>query len=205
MIDPGNLDWHKGGGLIPAIVQDPAGAVRMLGYMDRTALEATIDSGLVTFFSRSRGRLWVKGESSGNRLRLIEVRADCDGDALLVRADSEGPTCHTGADSCFGSDGPFFPSGLEQIVGERAGADPAQSYTARLTSQGIRRIAQKVGEEGVEVALAATADEGEELVAETADLVFHLTLLLNQSGLGWSDVALELERRHRARTPTASS
>ena len=205
MIDIASLDWAKGGGLIPAIVQDRAGAVRMLGYMDRTSLEATMHSGLVTFFSRSKGRMWVKGESSGNYLRVIDIRDDCDRDALLIRADSDGPTCHEGTDSCFGSDGPFFPGGLERVVSERAAADPAQSYTARLASQGMRRIAQKVGEEGVEVALAAAAEESGELICETADLVFHLTLLLNQSGLGWGDVALELERRHRDRTPTASS
>lgn len=205
MIDPAKLDWSKGEGLIPAIVQDRAGMVRMLGYMNRAALEATIASGLVTFFSRSKQRLWVKGETSGNRLRLIGLAADCDGDALLVRADPEGPTCHTGTASCFASAGPFFPSGLEAIVESRAAADPASSYTARLAGEGVKRMAQKVGEEGVEVALAAVQGDTQELIAEAADLAFHLTLLLQAKGLGWADISAELEARHRDRSATASS
>jgi phosphoribosyl-ATP pyrophosphohydrolase/phosphoribosyl-AMP cyclohydrolase len=205
MIDPDQLDWPKGDGLIPAIVQDRTGMVRMLGYMNREALEATIASGLVTFFSRSKQRLWVKGETSGNRLRLIAVAADCDHDALLVRADAEGPTCHTGTDSCFAGAGAFFPSGLEAIVESRAAADPMSSYTARLAGEGIKRMAQKVGEEGVEVALAAVQGDQEELIGEAADLAFHLTLLLQARGLNWADISVELERRHRDRSATASS
>jgi phosphoribosyl-ATP pyrophosphohydrolase/phosphoribosyl-AMP cyclohydrolase len=205
MIDPDRLDWAKGGGLLPAIVQDRSGMVLMLGYMCRDALESTLASGLVTFFSRSKGRLWVKGERSGNRLRLIDVTTDCDRDTLLVRADPEGPTCHTGTASCFATAGPFFPSGMEAIVRSRASADPATSYTARLAREGVKRMAQKVGEEGVEVALAAVQGDRDELVAEVADLVFHLTLLLQTSNLSWNDISVELERRHHDREAIASS
>jgi phosphoribosyl-ATP pyrophosphohydrolase/phosphoribosyl-AMP cyclohydrolase len=205
MIDPDQLDWVKDGGLVPSIVQDRIGMVRMLGYMNRAALDATIASGFVTFFSRSKQRLWVKGESSGNRLRLIDLAADCDRDALLVRVDPEGPTCHTGIDSCFMGAGPFFPSGLEAIVEARAAADPASSYTARLAREGIKRMAQKVGEEGVEVALAAVQGEREDLIGEATDLAFHLTLLMQARGLAWADISAELERRHRDRNATASS
>ena len=205
MIDPDRLDWAKQDGLIPAIVQDRTGLVRMLGYMNRAALDATIASGFVTFFGRSKQRLWVKGESSGNRLRLIDMSADCDRDALLVRADPDGPTCHTGTTSCFDGTFLFFPIGLEAIVEARAAADPASSYTARLAGDGIKRMAQKVGEEGVEVALAAVQGDREELIGEAADLAFHLTLLLLARGLAWADISAELERRHRDRSATASS
>lgn len=205
MIDPDRLDWAKGDGLVPVIVQDRAGLVRMLGYMNREALEATLASGFVTFFSRSKSRLWVKGESSGDRLRLIDLASDCDGDALLVRADPEGPTCHTGTTSCFMGAPPFFPSGLQAVIQSRATADPASSYTARLAGEGIKRMAQKVGEEGVEVALAAVQGDRQELIGEAADLVFHLTLLLQAMDLVWRDISVELERRHRDRSATVSS
>jgi phosphoribosyl-ATP pyrophosphohydrolase/phosphoribosyl-AMP cyclohydrolase len=206
VIDPDALDWDKVEGMIPAIVQDRDGLVRMLGYMNREALEATLVTGLVTFFSRSRQALWVKGETSGNRLRLVAITPDCDRDALLITADPEGPTCHLGSTTCFDGAAPhFFPAGLEAIVAERASANPAESYTARLAAGGIKRIAQKVGEEGVEVALAATAGDREELIGEAADLAFHLTLLLNRAGSSWSEVAAELERRHRDRSSTADS
>lgn len=197
MIDPATLDWDKMDGLLPAIVQDAAtGEVRMLGYMNREALEATIASGKVTFYSRSKERLWVKGETSGNLLHLVDVRADCDGDALLVRARPEGPTCHTGTDSCFGDAEPaHFLAALEARLRTRAAADPAESYTARLMAEGIKRIAQKVGEEGVESALAAVAGDKAETASEVADLAYHVTLLLIASGLTWTDVAAELERR----------
>lgn len=205
MIDLDSLDWDKGDGLLPAIVQDGEGTVRMLGYMDRLALAATLATGHVTFFSRSKGRQWVKGETSGNRLRLRAVRPDCDRDALLVSADAEGPTCHTGTASCFGTSLPFFPGQLEQTIRARAGANAEESYTARLVAAGPGRIAQKVGEEGVEVALAAVSGSRANLIAEAADLAFHLTLLLNQRGIDWSEVSDELQRRHRESTATASS
>lgn len=206
MIDPASLDWAKMGGLIPAIVQDRSAMIRMLGYMNCEALEVTLRTGLVTFYSRSKSRLWVKGETSGNRLRLCELSADCDGDALLVTADAEGPTCHFGTRSCFGQHpGPFFPKALEDIVELHARQDPSGSYTARLFEAGIKRIAQKVGEEGVETALAAMSGDADELIAEAADLTFHLMVLLKASGRNWAEVDVELERRHTASSATTSS
>ncbi len=205
MIDPDRLAWERMDGLIPAIVQDAlSGEVRMLGYMDRAALAKTIESRRVTFFSRSKQRLWTKGESSGNTLDLISIAADCDGDALLIRARPNGPTCHTGAASCFGGDTGGVLATIEAIVAARATADPATSYTARLLAEGTKRIAQKVGEEGVEVALAGAAGDSAELAAETADLIYHLTVLLHARGLGWDVVADELARRH-ASSATASA
>lgn len=204
MIDVESLDWAKMGGLIPAIIQDRSHRVRMLGYMDRAALAATIERGLVTFYSRSKGRLWTKGESSGNRLAVASIGADCDGDALLLTVDAEGPTCHLGTTSCFASsEGSFFPAGLEAVVAERSGEDPANSYTARLLHEGVKRIAQKVGEEGVETALAAASGDADDLVAEAADLAYHLTVLLRACGREWADVERELERRHSRSSETA--
>ena len=209
MIDPDTLDWTKMGGLIPAIAQDASsGEVLMLGYCNRAALEATIRTRVATFFSRSRGELWVKGETSGNQLDLVDVRTDCDADALLFLVRPRGPTCHLGSASCFGDDGPpgvGFVAELAKIVALRATADPAQSYTARLLEQGVKRIAQKVGEEGVETALAAVAGDRAELESEAADLIFHLTLLLEASGSSWDGVIGELRRRHSASNATASS
>jgi phosphoribosyl-ATP pyrophosphohydrolase/phosphoribosyl-AMP cyclohydrolase len=203
------IDWAKMDGLVPAIVQDAAsGAVRMLGYMNRAALEETERSGFVTFFSRSKNRLWRKGESSGNRLELVSIAPDCDQDALLVLARPLGPTCHTGAESCFGEGAPGtgFIAEVEDTVRQRAAADPAKSYTARLLSEGLKRAAQKVGEEGVETALAAVAGDGAELTAEAADLVYHLTVLLHAAGGSWREVVDELKRRHApASTATTSS
>lgn len=206
MNDPDTLAWDKMEGLLPAIVQDRSGQVRMLGYMDRAALSATLDSRWVTFFSRSKQRLWTKGETSGNRLRLVALDADCDSDALLITVDAEGPTCHRGTTTCFGeARGPFFPAALEAIIAERAAAGPGSSYTARLAAAGIKRVAQKVGEEAVEVALEALDGDDTLLVGEAADLAFHLTLLLHMKGLSWTDVTRELEQRHAARSATASS
>lgn len=207
MIDPNALDWAKMDGLIPAIVQDAAsGEVRMLGYMDRAALAATIADKLVTFHSRSRGKPWRKGETSGNLLDLVEISADCDGDALLVLATPRGPTCHTGTPSCFGADGPpgiGFLVMLAHFLEQRSNADPTTSYTARLVADGIKRIAQKVGEEGVEVALAAVAGNPAEVTSEAADLVYHLTLLLGASDSSWAAVIAELKRRHAESSATA--
>jgi phosphoribosyl-ATP pyrophosphohydrolase/phosphoribosyl-AMP cyclohydrolase len=209
MIDPAQVDWTKMDGLVPAIVQHPAtGEVRMLGYMDRAALDATIADRMVTFHSRSRGGPWRKGETSGNLLDLVDIRFDCDRDALLVLAIPRGPTCHTGSDSCFGDDGApgmGFLATLAGTVARRAAADPASSYTARLMSEGTKRLAQKVGEEGVEVALAAMAGDADELTAEAADLVFHLTVLLEASESSWEAVIDELKRRHAPSKATASS
>ena len=204
------LDWDKTGGLIPAIVQDAAsGEVRMLGYMDRAALAETERSGTVTFFSRTRQQLWRKGETSGNLLDMQAIKVDCDHDALLILARPRGPTCHTGSRSCFGEEaGPALGvvADLAQTVAERAAADPASSYTARLLSAGMKRVAQKVGEEGIEVALAATAGDAAEVTSEAADLLYHLTVLLHATGSSWDEVLAELRRRHApASTATASS
>ena len=206
MIDPDLLDWTKMDGLVPAIVQHAdSGEVRMLGYMDRPALDATIRDNLVTFHSRSRGQPWRKGETSGNLLDLIDIRTDCDRDALLVTARPRGPTCHTGTASCFGDDVAPFLSDLARTIASRAGADPASSYTAKLFGEGVKRIAQKVGEEGVETALAAVAGDRAELESEAADLLYHLLVLLEASGSSLDSVIAELRRRHPASSATASS
>ncbi|MEO7786266.1 MAG: bifunctional phosphoribosyl-AMP cyclohydrolase/phosphoribosyl-ATP diphosphatase HisIE, partial [Sphingomicrobium sp.] len=180
--------------------QDAAsGEVLMLGYMDRAALDATLADKMVTFHSRSKNTLWRKGETSGNLLDLVEVRADCDSDALLVLATPRGPTCHTGTVSCFGAEGPpgaGFIGELERVIQSRAGADPATSYTAKLLSEGPARAAQKVGEEGVETALAGRCGDDAELISEAADLVYHLTVLLKARRLQWRDLVGELTRRH---------
>jgi phosphoribosyl-ATP pyrophosphohydrolase/phosphoribosyl-AMP cyclohydrolase len=199
--DSEGLDWAKMEGLLPAIVQDAAsGEVLMLGYMDRAALDATLGDRMVTFHSRSTGKLWRKGETSGNILDLVEVRMDCDQDALLVLATPRGPTCHTGTTSCFGDHGApgvGFVGALERVIQSRASADPATSYTAKLLAEGAARAAQKVGEEGVETALAGRCGDDAELVSEAADLVYHLTVLLKARGLAWADIVGELARRHR--------
>lgn len=196
-----NLDWTRMDGLLPAIVQDARTLqVLMLGYMSRDALARTLETGFVTFHSRSKGRLWTKGETSGNRLALRAIRVDCDGDALLVEADPEGPTCHLGTTSCFSEGGPSgvgWLGKLAQIVEQRAAADPAESYTAKLLAEGPTRIAQKIGEEGVEVALAGATGDGAQCASETADLLYHLTVLMQARGFSWGDVAVVLARRHQ--------
>ena len=195
------LDWAKMDGLLPAVVQDAATLqLLMLGYMDRAALAATLESGFVTFFSRSKQRLWRKGETSGLRLSIRSVVADCDSDALLLLAEPAGPTCHLGTASCFGGEtapGLGWLGQLSRIVRGRRGSDPGKSYTARLLDEGPARIAQKIGEEGVELALAGASGEREACVAEAADLLFHLAVLMEERGFDWADVADELRRRHR--------
>jgi phosphoribosyl-ATP pyrophosphohydrolase/phosphoribosyl-AMP cyclohydrolase len=194
------LAWDKMDGLIPAVVQDSAtGQVLMLAYMNREALEATLRSGFATFYSRSRGRLWQKGETSGNRLAVRGVFADCDEDSVLVKADPAGPACHLGTTSCFteeGADGVGFLAQLARIVHDRAEAGDETSYTARLLAEGTARIAQKIGEEGVELALAAVGRDKAGCVEETADLIYHLTVLMEARGFGWEDVAARLRDRH---------
>lgn len=203
MHSPPTLDWQKSGGLVPAIVQDAdTQQVLMLGYMNAEALQRTLDTKRVTFFSRSKDRLWVKGESSGHFLDVVDVTADCDADALLVRARPNGPTCHRGTCSCFGeggASGAGFLAELERTVGQRIAAGGEKSYTARLVAEGVKRIAQKVGEEGVETALAATAGTNEELAGEAADLLFHLIVLLRAKGLSLGDAVRVLEQRHAAK------
>jgi phosphoribosyl-ATP pyrophosphohydrolase/phosphoribosyl-AMP cyclohydrolase len=190
------LAWDRQDGLLPAVVQD-AGSLRvlMLGYMSPDALRETLRSGRVTFFSRSRQRLWTKGESSGHWLELVTLEPDCDGDALLLQARPHGPTCHLQRCSCFAA-APGDPlAGLDALVAQRALRRPPGSYTTRLLEAGVHAIAQKVGEEGVETALAGVAQDDAALCGEAADLVYHLLVLLRARGLSWADVGAELARR----------
>ena len=195
------LSWDKMDNLLPAIVQDAlSGKVLMQGYMDQDALAKTLETGKVTFFSRSKQRLWTKGETSGNTLDLVSVACDCDQDSLLVLANPNGPTCHTGAESCwFDGNTPAFTflADLERVLAARKDADPKSSYTASLYNKGIKRIAQKVGEEGVETALAATVHDKEELKNEAADLLYHLTVLLQASDMSLNDALNVLRERHK--------
>ena len=197
----GQLAWEKMDNLLPAIVQDAVtGKVLMQGYMNPQALDVTLSSGKVTFFSRSKQRLWQKGETSGNTLDLVSVSSDCDNDSILVLANPNGPTCHTGAESCwFDSDVAdyTFVGDLERVLAARKSADPASSYTAKLYSKGVKRIAQKVGEEGVETALAATVMDKEELRNEAADLLYHLTVLLQACDMSLSDAVNVLREHHK--------
>ena len=195
------LAWDKMDNLLPAIVQDAlSGNVLMQGYMDQDALTKTLETGKVTFFSRSKQRLWTKGETSGHTLDLVSVACDCDQDSLLVLANPNGPTCHTGAESCwFEGNTPAFTflADLERVLAARKDADPKSSYTASLYNKGIKRIAQKVGEEGVETALAATVHDKEELKNEAADLLYHLTVLLQASDMSLNDALNVLRERHK--------
>lgn len=195
------LGWSRSadtreGGLLPAIVQDAGNQrVLMLGYMSREALQATLAGGWVTFYSRSKARLWTKGESSGHRLALISVTADCDGDTLLVQARPLGPTCHLGSDSCFAG-APASPlAALDAVIAQRDRDRPEGSYTTRLFEQGVTRAAQKVGEEGVETALAGVVQDDATLLGEAADLVYHLLVLLRLRGLGLAEVGEVLRSR----------
>lgn len=201
------LDWNKNAGLIPAVIEDAvSGRVLMLAYMNREALQKTLETKRVTFFSRSKGRLWTKGETSGNFLNLVDLAADCDKDTLLVTVNAEGPACHLGTTSCFGDlqSRWQFLRDLEVLLASRKGADPATSYTASLYARGTKRIAQKVGEEGVETALAATVHDREELRNEAADLVYHLLVLLQAENLELADVIDILRERHAAREAKAA-
>ncbi len=237
--DIGTLDFAKGAGLLTAVVQDARnGSVLMVGYMNREALRETFSRRRVVFYSRTKGRLWEKGETSGNTLDLVEIRTDCDRDALLVTAQPRGPVCHLGTASCFGDEMAFAPdpavraiprgglphgtaprgaerhgtepygtaapttsslaflSSLESIIEQRVAERPEGSYTARLFAQGPKRIAQKVGEEGLEVALAAVTETDDKVLAESADLLYHLLVLLKSRGLPLARVVAELESRH---------
>lgn len=192
------LDWSKQEGLLPAVIQDAGnGRVLMLGYMNREALAVTRSSGRVTFFSRGKQRLWTKGESSGNFLQLVAIEPDCDNDSLLVQALPQGPTCHLQRASCFAAAPAHFLAELDQLVANRARDRPEASYTTSLFESGLRRIAQKVGEEGVETCLAAVVEDDQSLLGESADLVYHLVVLLRARGLSLADCVRVLEQRHR--------
>jgi phosphoribosyl-AMP cyclohydrolase / phosphoribosyl-ATP pyrophosphohydrolase len=191
-------------GLVPAIVQDAgSGAVLMLGYMNREALEQTLARKRAVFFSRSKQRLWEKGETSGHTLDVVDVALDCDSDTLLITAHPRGPACHNGTITCFGDEprsaagGIAFLATLERVVEQRATQKPEASYTARLLEKGIAKVAQKVGEEGVETALAGVSDTSDKVVEESADLLFHLLVLLRARGVPLRDVVRKLESRHQ--------
>jgi phosphoribosyl-AMP cyclohydrolase / phosphoribosyl-ATP pyrophosphohydrolase len=203
LADIDTLAFAKGDGLLPAVVQHAVtGAVLMVGYMNREALRETLSRRHVVFFSRSKQRLWEKGETSGHFLELDNIRTDCDRDALLVTARPLGPVCHEGTATCFGDDSVTsgeqlaFLATLESVIEKRIAESPQGSYTARLFAEGPRRIAQKVGEEGLEVALAAVAETDDKVVAESADLIFHLLVLLRSRGLSFQGVVTELQSRH---------
>lgn len=203
MLNLGDLKFDAEG-LIPAVAQDRFGRVRMVGWMDRSALHATLDKGLVTFWSRSRKALWTKGETSGNRLRLVTIQADCDGDTLLILAEPEGPTCHTGARTCFGEEGEGLPwlGDLEDLLRAReASASLNGSYTEKLFAQGVDRIGKKVIEEAGEVVIAAKNDDCDAFIGEAADLIFHLELLLLAKDSSLSEVVEALRLRHANRIP----
>ncbi|GGB58877.1 bifunctional phosphoribosyl-AMP cyclohydrolase/phosphoribosyl-ATP diphosphatase HisIE [Shewanella inventionis] len=198
VFDSTSVDWDKQQGLIPAVVQHHlTGKVLMLGYMDQAALEKTLTTKQVTFFSRSKQRLWTKGETSGNTLDLIAIDKDCDNDSFLVQVIPSGPTCHTGTESCWkdGNAHPFIDN-LTNLIISRKGQSADSSYTASLFERGTKRIAQKVGEEGLETALAAATHDKEELVNEASDLMYHLIVLLEDQGLSMADINKNLLDRH---------
>lgn len=197
------LDWQKGNGLLPAVVQDADnGTVLMLAYMNAESLRLTLKLKRLTFYSRSRKELWTKGETSGNTLEFVDITTDCDADTLLVRARPTGPVCHLGRANCFDTPARSddFIDVLERIIAQRADASTTQSYTADLLQSGTLRIAQKVGEEAVEVALAATQADDDAFIDESADLLFHLMVLLRSKHLNYSDVVDRLQARHDARS-----
>ena len=194
------IDWKKTDGLVPAIVQDAATLqVLMLGYMNAEALKQTQRTKRVTFFSRSKQRLWVKGESSGNFLNVVSVTVDCDNDTLLIKANPIGPTCHRGTPSCFGDDGATgvgFLGHLDQFLAQRIKSKDKTSYTVRLALEGVGRVAQKVGEEGLETALAAVAGKDKDFAGEAADLLYHLIVLMRVKKMTLNTAIAVLEKRH---------
>ncbi len=195
-----DLAWQKMDNLIPAIIQHAStGAVLMQGYMNQASLEATLTTGKATFFSRSKQALWIKGETSGNFLEVKQVLTDCDNDSLLIACQPIGPSCHLGTESCFPEQKltqQNFLSQLEQVIQQRKDDDPKESYTAHLFSRGTTKMAQKVGEEGVEVALAAVAETKEDLLGECADLFYHTLVLLADQKIELSEVMEVLQTRH---------
>jgi phosphoribosyl-AMP cyclohydrolase / phosphoribosyl-ATP pyrophosphohydrolase len=203
-LDANQVDFAKGDGLVPAIVQDvDTGAVLMMAYMNREALDRTLERKRAVFFSRSKQRLWEKGETTGHTLDVIDVALDCDSDTLLVTARPRGPACHNGTLTCFGDEprtaatSIAFLAKLEAVVAQRAAEKPDASYTAKLLAKGINKVAQKVGEEGVETALAGVNESDQKLVEESADLLFHLLVLLRARGVPLREVVEELKKRHQ--------
>lgn len=202
--DIGKVDFAKGDGLVPAVVQDAdTGAVLMMAYMNREALDETLKRGRAVFYSRSKQRLWEKGETSGHTLEVIDLALDCDADTLLVTARPRGPACHNGTLTCFGDEPRScateisFLAKLEAVIAQRATEKPDASYTAKLLAKGINKVAQKVGEEGVETALAGANEADDKLIGEAADLLFHLLVLLRARDIPLRQVTRELERRHQ--------
>ena len=196
-----NIDFKKQDGLVPAIIQDAqTGKVLMLGYMNEEALKQTQSTGKVTFYSRSKQRLWTKGEESGNFLNLVAVAADCDNDTLLVKVNPMGPTCHTGADTCWNEqneDHFYFLKHLQEFIYNRFEEMPDGSYTTSLFKSGVNKMAQKVGEEAVETIIEAVNGNDEAFIYEASDLMYHLIVLLTSKGYSLSDIAKELKKRHK--------
>lgn len=198
-----NIDFSKDpAGLVPAIIQDQqTNKVLMLGYMNREAYDKTLATGQVTFFSRSKQRLWTKGEESGNFLKLVSITADCDHDTLLVKVNPTGPVCHTGDDTCWGEDNRtddfYFLKTLQEFIAKRKAEMPEGSYTTSLFKSGTAKISQKVGEEAVETVIEAMANNDERLIYEASDLVYHLIVLLAHKGYSLTDLAVELKKRHK--------
>ena len=196
-----NIDFKKMGGLVPAIIQDAdTRKVLMLGFMNEEAYQKTIDTGHVTFWSRTRETLWTTGETSGHFLNLVDIKADCDNDTLLVQVHPIGPTCHTGTDTCWGEENKqnplLFLTELQDFINLRHEEMPEGSYTTSLFNKGINKIAQKVGEEALETVIEATNGTAEHLVYEASDLLYHLLVMLTEKGLRIEDVAQELQKRH---------
>lgn len=201
MINQMTLDFNKMGGLIPAIIQDvDTQKVLMLGYMNEEAYQKTLDTGIVTFFSRTRQTLWTKGETSGNFLHVVSIKADCDQDTLLIQVHPDGPVCHTGADTCWGEENKqdiLFLKDLQDFIDKRHQEMPEGSYTTSLFQSGINKIAQKVGEEAVETIIEACNGTDERLIYEGSDLLYHLIVLLTSKGYRIEDLANELRERHQ--------
>lgn len=196
-----NIDFSKSNGLVPAIIQDNmTSKVLMLGYMNEEAFEKTQETGLVTFFSRTKNRLWTKGEESGNFLKMVSVNVDCDNDTLLIKVDPVGPVCHTGTDTCWGESNQgdiSFLKFLQEFIAIRHAEMPEGSYTTTLFQKGINRMAQKVGEEAVETVIEATNGTEEGFLYEASDLVYHLIVLLRSKGYSLDDIGRELKKRHK--------
>ena len=196
-----NLDFNKLGGLIPAIIQDAqTNVVLMLGFMNEEAYKKTLETNQVTFYSRTKQRLWTKGETSGNYLNVVKILTDCDNDTILVKANPVGPACHTGADTCFGEtnkDGIYFLQYLQEFITRRFIEKPEGSYATSLFNKGVNRMAQKVGEEAVETVIEATNGTDEGFIYEASDMIYHLIVLLTSKGHTLEDLAIELKKRHK--------